>query len=60
MALKVRLVEFAFIRYFSFQAQQEHHNDVYVEKVNEEDLEKLYDLLEKQREGLEHLTNVVT
>lgn len=44
----------------TLKSQQERQSDSYADKVSQEDLDRLYDLLDKQREGLEHLTDIIT
>jgi hypothetical protein len=43
----------------SKQAQQEKQEDIYEKVEDEKDLETILELLQSQRKGLEHLSNVL-
>lgn len=43
----------------SKQAQQEKQEDIYEKVEDEKDLEKILDLLQSQRQGLEHLSSIL-
>ena len=41
-------------------SQQDRPNDVYSDTISEEDIEAMCSVLQKQRDGLQHLTDILT